>query len=242
TTLALIKAKTDNLDVLLSSRGSEATLATRASEATLTIIRNAVGALSAVIPANAMLSGAKDSSGNLAPLEVVLVDNHYRLRTYPISRDYFFASRQQLFTFSQNVNAASAGTINPLILLRNPAGSGKKLIFDHLEFGMIVKGTQATIYFYKNPTVTTPGTLQTIQNLWIGAGPTASVMQVYTLPTISANGQQIGTMATGKDTASEQWDKQFGIILNPGYDLLFSADPDANNRLLGLTATWGEEA
>lgn len=38
-TLLLVKAKTDNLDVLLSTRATEATLATRATEATLLLIK-----------------------------------------------------------------------------------------------------------------------------------------------------------------------------------------------------------
>jgi hypothetical protein len=41
-TLALVKAKTDNLDVALSTRASEATLATRASEATLAALATIV--------------------------------------------------------------------------------------------------------------------------------------------------------------------------------------------------------
>lgn len=58
-TLALVKAKTDNLDVALSTRATEATLVTRATEATLAGVNTRLGEVQATPTVNTVLDRLK---------------------------------------------------------------------------------------------------------------------------------------------------------------------------------------
>jgi hypothetical protein len=84
--------------------------------------------------------------------------------------------------------SVGATSEEPLVLIDNPSGSGKKLLLETITFGIPTTGTSA-YRVYVNPTITANGTLQTP----VGSrqtGQSAAVVNWYTLPTASAFGSK----------------------------------------------------
>lgn len=153
----------------------------------------------------------------------------------------------RLFTINNNtygnaleVNAASNGTDNTAILIRNPNGSGKIFYFFMMSAGVQINNVFITYKLFANPTITTNGTAQTPVSLNVGGGAGAAVALINTLPTVSANGSAIVAKLMSQN-GTEVNLVQHGIIaLNPNNSMLITANPQSNNRVSAYTLHWAE--
>lgn len=122
----------------------------------------------------------------------------------------------------------------PLVLIKNPAGSGKSLFF----IQSILNSDNSYMFFfiYKNPTITSVGTALTVSNLRIGA-TTTSISQCYSSPTIANNGTQL----SGFTNYSSQI-VTYPFILDPGTNLLINTGLaiDYGNTNVFITENWYE--
>ena len=142
------------------------------------------------------------------------------------------------FGVSLEPNLSSTSQI-PAILIRNPGGSGKKLYLTEVLFQLVSTVTaRCRIRLYKGPTVTATGSAATISPARVGGSLPSSAMEVYTLPTVSANGTQIAIWSC--DQSTTVMDNDFHHILDAGYDLLVTGQSESSNKPLGATVRWAE--
>jgi len=145
----------------------------------------------------------------------------------------------KVFGVAISLNQVSAGSANPLLLIKNPSGSGKTLYVYLIAFGVAVTNVSSKFFIFSNPTVTTDGTSQTPSNQKIGSS-TTSAIEVYSLPTISANGNRIRSYQVGQNNNSIESIADFSIHLPANNTLLITGDPSSNNREAVITAVWAE--
>lgn len=91
----------------------------------------------------------------------------------------------QLFSTSVEANAATSGADNPLLLFRNPVGSGKTCFIKRILVGVEIVNIPTTFKVYGRPTLT--NTVATITNITQGALSTT-----VTVTTSAANGATVG--------------------------------------------------
>lgn len=126
----------------------------------------------------------------------------------------------------------------PVVLVRNPAGSGKNLIIDEQTLISIDQGVNLIFRTYFEPTVTAVGTALTIRNSFLGDA-TASIMEMYFEPTISANGTLVEV-----DQARDNMvlhDIKGNMVIKPGYDMLVTLESSGNNKKWSVDFVWTEE-
>lgn len=138
------------------------------------------------------------------------------------------------------INAATGGTDNPAILIRNPNGSGKIFYFKLISAGVEINNVFVTYKVFANPTVTANGTAQTPASLNVGGGAGAAAALVTTLPTISANGTLLVIKLMSQNGTEVRLAEDGVIALNPNNSLLITADPQSNNRVSDITVHWAE--
>ena len=151
-----------------------------------------------------------------------------------------FVTNGKVYTVSKNLNMAAADTDNPLVLIKNPSASGKTLYVYATHVGVNVTNVAANFKLWYDPTITANGTVETPRNNNIGGGFGASVMNVFSLSTVSASGTLIGTYAVGQNTNTLPRIDDFSIFLAPGHNLLLTGAPGSNNRVATVTMTWAE--
>jgi hypothetical protein len=150
-----------------------------------------------------------------------------------------FVSGGKVFSLSAQLNMAAADSDNPLILIRNPSGSGKTLYLYRMSFGINVNNVNANFKLKHTPTITSNGTTATPVNTNIGHANT-SVMNVYTLSTLSASGTQLNSLTVAQNGNTFDFLGDFSIWLPPGKDLVLTGDPSSNNRESSVTLVWAE--
>lgn len=140
------------------------------------------------------------------------------------------------FGYAVGINQPTSGTDNPLVLLKNPSGSGKTIYLSFIAYGVSVTNTMGVCRIYKDPTITANGTAQTILQF----GSTATAMQLYTTPTISANGSMIATWVFGQNSLSliDHIDLEVSVAANS--NVLVTGNPTSNNRQAEVTLRWVE--
>lgn len=148
-------------------------------------------------------------------------------------------NNNQLYSAATEVQMTSAGVDNTLLLLRNPAGSGKTLYVFKIYAGTSVTNVAAVFKLFANPTVNSNGTALTVANRNIG-GTGASVGLVNSLPTVSSTGTKMSSLALGQNNSSIIFAEDFSVALKPGNSLLVTGDPSSNNRQSILTIAWRE--
>ncbi len=136
-------------------------------------------------------------------------------------------------------NLGAAGVELPIMLIRNPGGSGSTLYIHTLGTNNEVKSQTAKINIYKLPTVTATGTPETVENQLVGSA-TASVMSAFSSPTISANGSLLYSFATGANQNDLRRNFEFGAALPPGFDYLITGTGSNNNTLVDISFEWAE--
>lgn len=151
----------------------------------------------------------------------------------------YFVTNGKVFTFGMNLNMPSAGTNNPLLLLKNPSGSGKTIYIYKVSTGINVANVNACFKLFHTPTITSNGTSKTPVNSSIGHS-TASSAELYSVPTISASGTEMKTWSVGQNGNSIDFLGDFEIRLPANTNLLLTGDPSSNNRESSLTLCWAE--
>lgn len=146
----------------------------------------------------------------------------------------------RVFSVAQDVNMASAGSDNPLVLLRNPSGSNKTAYFYTIQGGTNVANVSAVFRFFSNPSITTTGSLAIVAKRKIGSS-VDSVITASTLPTVSSTGTRLSGLVTGQNSNSVIFGEGFATSLPPGFDALITGSPSSNNRNAVITVAWLEK-
>lgn len=148
----------------------------------------------------------------------------------------------RVFCTNFEVNLATATEINAILII-NPSTSGKKMVFRHVKsFLTNTISAGAVLRRYKNPTITSNGTTQTTINGWFGSS-TSSLMQIYSLPTISVKGTLFTSCIAGSPLSGGglyKDDYLEDIVVEPGNSVLITGQPDGTNRTLNFSMTWLE--
>lgn len=153
----------------------------------------------------------------------------------------YYLSNNKMFSVSTDLSMASAGTDNPLILIKNPSDSGKIIYFVKIQAGISVSNVAARFILYANPTITSNGTVITNRQRNVGNSPTSGSALTYTSPILSALGNKISSSECGQNSNSVTFAEDFSLSLQPGNNLLLTGDPLSNNRNSVLTLIWVEE-
>lgn len=146
----------------------------------------------------------------------------------------------RVFSVATEVNMAAGGTDNPLILLRNPALSGKTLYLVRVQAGNSVANVAAVFKVYHTPTITLNGTVVTPQNRKIGSVVPSAIL-ANTLPTIAVLGTKVSSLANGQNTNSVVFDEEYSVAVPEGKTILLTGSPLSNNRQAVLTMVWVEK-
>lgn len=177
-----------------------------------------------------------DGSSN-AGAEMV-VETLGNINVSDVSRLYTLNNKTYSNAFE--INAASSGTDNPAILIRNPNGSGKIAYFFVASAGVQINNVFVTYKIFANPTITTNGTSQTPASLNVGGGAGAASILINTLPTISANGTVLVAKLMSQNGTTVEMTQNGIIALNPNNSMLITANPQSNNRVSAYTLHWAE--
>jgi len=210
-------------------------------------------------PIQTIGSVANGAAGNPSPVVVGGYDgtNAQSLRTVSamslqsalvLSTGRIVARSEQGFAFQSTaeINIASSGIETPIFLLRNPAGSGRRLYLDKLRALFLTTTSAGDIMtrVYVNPTVTIPGTIETIVSRYLRTSPTAPVATAFSSPTIGLNGTRFDILRVGGTNIPLDDFREYdlSVILDPGRDILITGNASANNRILGIVIDWVEAA
>lgn len=151
-----------------------------------------------------------------------------------------YTNNGKLFSVADNMFMTSAGVDNPIVLIKNPSGSGKVFYLYRTAFGINVENIYGNFKMFKNPTVTANGTALTIVNNRISGSETSSML-AYKLPTVSSNGTRIGSYIVAQNASSLITNEDFAIQLEPNNSILITGDPKSNSREAVITITWAED-
>lgn len=157
-----------------------------------------------------------------------------------VSADRSDTDNNGSFSFSSvNLNLATAGTDNPVILLRNPSSSTVSVYIKGVTCGVVTTNVSALFNVYSTPTVTSNGTAQTPTNRTIGASTAANLL-VNTLPTVSSPGTVISSFNIAQNSNSASSVDPYQLKLPPNTAILITGNPSSNNRQSAITVVWSE--
>lgn len=147
----------------------------------------------------------------------------------PIDKDFVAqaVSEARAFTFTTGLGNIAGNTEQPLALLTNPSGSGKKILVTHFLFGTDSSNVRSIWRAYKNPTVTANGTALTIVNTYIKPSPMVSAMEAYHMPTVSANGTALNMAISPANAPSRGVSRWY--FMEPGNSLLVTIENSQSN-------------
>lgn len=146
----------------------------------------------------------------------------------------------QFYSFAVDVNMATAGTNNPIVLLRNPNGSGKVIHVWLVDAGAVANNTEAEFSLFSSPTVTSNGSAITVGSRNIGGGASAAVLLATSLPTVSSNGTRIEGKVYGQNGNSVELGREFSVAIQANNSLLITGNPNSNGRIAQVTVIWAE--
>lgn len=172
-----------------------------------------------------------------------VVDTSGRLYTGAEARFQLDCEKKRLYSLILTLNMATATEIR-LLLLRNPAGSGKVMYLQRLQVLLTnTANSSGVIRGYIAPTITSNGTTITPVNTNVGGGGAASILNTFHTPTISVVGTlAFATRVQGGDGAQPtDFDFDGSTAINPGVDVLLTGTPDGNNREMIVTVMWLEK-
>ncbi len=152
-----------------------------------------------------------------------------------------FLTGNVVYSAQADINQATAGIDNPLLLFRNPTGSGKTLFILEVRVGNTVANVSSEFKLFSMPTITANGTAVTAASNNINGGAGAATGLVTTIPTISANGTAMKSIAAGQNTNSEVFGEAFTTAVQPGGAFLVTGNPLSNNRSAAVSITWAEQ-
>jgi len=152
-----------------------------------------------------------------------------------------YVQANKVFTAAIQVNMASSAVDNPLLLIRNPALSGKVMYLYKIIVACSVANTSAVFKYIVDGTVTAVGAAYTPANNNVGGPSPATAMLVTTLPTITAaTGTVMSSMTYGQNSNSFTSIDDFSLAINPGHSVAVTGLPTSNNRAATITAIWVE--
>lgn len=151
----------------------------------------------------------------------------------------YHTSQGNVYILSGSFNAAVGGSDNPILLIKNPLGSGKTLYLQRVVMNCSVTNVIVGYTFYYAPTITSNGTSQTPRNALIGSSNT-SAMTCFSLPTLVSNGTQLVEITIGQNATAFALDVDGAIQLQANQNLVIAAQPASNNRAVQFTVTWVE--
>lgn len=138
------------------------------------------------------------------------------------------------------INAASTSTDNPMLLIRNPSGSGKVCYIHSVKAGTMTTARSFSFHVYSNPTVTANGTAQTSANFNVGGGAGASSILVTSVPTVTANGTDIDGNVQGQNGSGVVLLEDFQLQIQPNNSILITGNPSSNNTTADIFVVWAE--
>ena len=132
------------------------------------------------------------------------------------------------FTFTAAVDFVSIAptTEHPLLLLKNPAASGKKLVVTHFNFAVDSAVTRSIFKVYSGPTLTADGAALTETNLLLSDSPPATIATSFKNPTTSANGALLAMKLLPDDSPSPGQNRF--IWVEEGHNILITVK---NNKV-----------
>ena len=146
----------------------------------------------------------------------------------------------KLYSMGTDISAATSNVNNPLVLFRNPSGSGKTIYIYKISFATDVANVNINAKIWSDPTVTSNGSAITVGSRYIGGGASAAVSLLTSLPTVSSSGTQLEAGVNGQNANSLSMIGEFSIAIAENHALLFTADPLSNNRNVAVSIIWAE--
>ena len=223
---------------LLDGSGNPITSTVDGAKRRLDARMQSEGATEATAPAVATLVGGQGIAGNLHPARIfggalgglnpmaVSSLHHSRVASY----------LGRLYQAGYSVNHSGTAELDDF-LIRNPAGSGKLLVFCFTVWYVFTADRAIYFRFYWNPTVTANGTAVTPQSTRGGA--TDSVMLFSTAPTVTVRGNSNILLAETWASGTHA-NEALAFIVDPGDSLLITGAASANNTVGGATIQYGE--
>lgn len=144
------------------------------------------------------------------------------------------------FSVGQEINMASSSVENPLLLIRNPSGSGKLIVVWQVYLGVNVTNTAGLFRITSNPTVSVEGTTTTPVQRSVGVVSPAAVALTTLLPTITVAGGSLQVLAYGQNSPTVPAIPDFSVYVHPDNSVLIWGRPTSNNRVATVTVVWAE--
>jgi hypothetical protein len=160
-----------------------------------------------------------------------------------VSEASIYARAGQMFNVATNL--LSPGTIaeTPILLVSNPGGSGKSMRLKYVSLDAPFFAGEAVVYrVYGIPSgsITANGTALTPSGAR-QTGQASPAVNVYKLPTVSANGVFLGAKVVSFGSNVEV-DYDFSQFVEPGFNILVTATLSQSNGTCGLFLRYAEEA
>lgn len=122
---------------------------------------------------------------------------------------------------------------DPIMVLKNPAGSGKSMFLFVRK--VLTNGNTVVVKTYLNPTVNVPGSATVPLNLRTGS-TLASISTCYEGATITSNGTHYGTVAAQPYSSTTDT----LLVLDPGGSLLLTGTAVAQPVTVYVEIAWYE--
>jgi hypothetical protein len=151
-----------------------------------------------------------------------------------------YVDTNKMYSLAIDVVMTSAGVNNPLILFRNPLGSGKKAQIFSIHCNNAITNVGALFRVFTSNTIITNGTAITPLVRNVNNGQPASVMLTNSSPTATLATSATHANFIGQNTTGLNILENTPIILQPDANLILTGDPTSNNRNSSLTLVWAE--
>jgi hypothetical protein len=178
--------------------------------------------------------------GNVSDSLKVSVSNSAVINVVSQDSAQYYCENNSLYSIGLDLNMAAAGTDNPLVLMRNPTGSGKKIAVWRVQCGSTVTNVGVEFKIFSSPTVTANGSSVTVYPRNVNNAQAAAVALITSLPTISASGNPLSFLSVGQNSNSIIFADDFSLYLQPNSSILITGSPSSNNRNASLTIVWAE--
>lgn len=146
----------------------------------------------------------------------------------------------KVYSVSLNMNAATGSADNGLIYIRNPSGSGKRLVIKRVIAGCDITNQIFTFKVFANPTVSVNGSSETPAARNIGNSQPAASALVTTLPTVTSTGTVLASVIYGSNGNSIDVIAENSVVVQEDNSILIVGRPGSNNRTAEITVVWAE--
>lgn len=131
-------------------------------------------------------------------------------------------------------------TDTAMLLLKNPALSGKNLKLYFRSYNVDITNVACRFRLFLNPTITADGTAITIRPATQTLNP-ATVATAFTNPTVTALGTLLDTNVIGQNNSGFTLLDELALWLQPGNNWLVGATSASNSRPVEIVMKWVEE-